>query len=1488
MRKKSPLFLFSSFLFLLAVTSISVFSVVKSSKPPHSVVNEKRAAAVVNKLASKGIVSDAQIQIPIPIHTSNKQTPTNNSIHGHSKPKGTAPRTALDKSNINLASETIDLNNQCSKNAPVRKFTITAINVDMVYNKFGDHQPDSKIYALKEDVSKIKKAVKENPGKPVKEVQPLTIRANKGDCVEVTFSNQLTEKTSIHIDGVGYDVQTSDGTEVGFNRNSTAAPNTEIIYRWNTEEEGTFFFYNGADLTFYTDPTGGKGTMGDGLFGALIVEPIGAKWTDPQTGEELASGLYANIELPDQPDFREFALFFHDGVNAVAGNQSSEVPPKNENEGEEQEDPHEAVEDPNEALEKELYAVNYRAEPLDERMENSLTEDGKDPTMFYSSWVYGDPATPITPAYVGDPVKFRVIGANQEENHVFHLHGHRWKSDSKKTNTVDSETLNIGSSQTAELTNDAGYIQNGKGAPGDYLWHCHLFPHYLQGMWGLLRVFDKLQPELLPLKDRETPSQPSVENPGFPNYIPGEQGKRAPKPPDPELRPATEKEKEALGALVPGAPNFDRCPKTAPVRKYNVVGIQTDIVYNNEGDHDKEGRMFVLAEDEAKILNGTLRPRPLVIRANEGDCVEVTLENHLINATEPNALSMHIHYVGFDPLGSDGTAVGWNYNQSTEPGEKIRYRWYADEEGNIFFHDHMSAGEKGFHGTFGALIVEPKGSKWIHPKTGLEMKSGTEAMIVIPGKADFREQVLVYHDFARMWDKNGNLLPLESDPANTHKAHGYAAVNYSNAPFFRRNSADPAYVFSSWVHGDPQTPIIESYPNDPIKIRLIQGAHETQHNFNLHGLNWKKESGQQDSELTSTQTIGMSEQFTMDIQPNPVGIRQRDYLWSSQTIEDLWSGLWGFVRVWGEQNTNLKKLPDRVEVKQKIDTNRLKKMKKEGTKPPKAIAKGNICPDTAKIKSFDVTAFMKDIVYNKAGDHDPYGLMFALTKDVTAIKKGTKPTEPLVIRANEGECIQIRLRNNLPFNPPENKNDPDLLMAKQVDWKNSNRVSLHPQMVQYDVQGSDGATIGFNYDQTIGPGETIIYEWYADKEHGGTILYDYGDIRSHRLHGGYGALIIEPKDAFYRNPKTGESIMSGALADIIVPGKPDFREQALMFSDGLYTIGKDGSPPTPGQVDPITGELLDLEDHGEKGINYSSEPFKYRLAENSDKSLIFSSVVHGDPSTPIPEAYMGDPIRLRVMQTADRSRGSVFTLHSNKWRYQWTDPNSKVVGSQGSLTPGDSLDIIPIQKEGFFNPAGDYLYREMKLRRYLEGGLWGILRVHDQPKNQLLSLPDRLPKAPINVRKGTKANSIIWDVLESKNLVGFNIYRKLIPENTFKKVNKEMNRSGSFTEEEVLPFSTYVYSVRSVDKFGNESLNSKEIIVDVSGGKNTTGQKEEIVQAGPSGSKVLKGFQENVEIKTEEVQRIEGSFQISKIELDKLGRELSGFIKPVEERDKAF
>lgn len=44
----------------------------------------------------------------------------------------------------------------------VRKFDIVAINAKIVYNKYGDHDPNGKMYVLKQYERKIKEAIKEN------------------------------------------------------------------------------------------------------------------------------------------------------------------------------------------------------------------------------------------------------------------------------------------------------------------------------------------------------------------------------------------------------------------------------------------------------------------------------------------------------------------------------------------------------------------------------------------------------------------------------------------------------------------------------------------------------------------------------------------------------------------------------------------------------------------------------------------------------------------------------------------------------------------------------------------------------------------------------------------------------------------------------------------------------------------------------------------------------------------------------------------------------------------------------------------------------------------------------------------------------------------------------------------------------------------------------------------------------------------------------
>ena len=76
---------------------------------------------------------------------------------------------------------------------------------------------------------------------------------------------------------------------------------------------------------------------------------------------------------------------------------------------------------------------------------------------------------------------------------------------------------------------------------------------------------------------------------------------------------------------------------------------------------------------------------------------------------------------------------------------------------------------------------------------------------------------------------------------------------------------DPAHIFSSFVYSDPATPILETYPGEPIRIRLLDGAHEEQHIFNIEGLPWRKEITDPVSPLVQAQTIGISEAFNLHI-----------------------------------------------------------------------------------------------------------------------------------------------------------------------------------------------------------------------------------------------------------------------------------------------------------------------------------------------------------------------------------------------------------------------------------------------------------------------------------------------------------------------------------------------------------------------------------------------------------------------------------------------
>lgn len=1186
----------------------------------------------------------------------------------------------------------------------VRTFEIEAISIPIVYNKYGDYDPNGLLYVLKKDAKRVREKALENFHKeipqPYEGVKPLVLRANLGDEIEIRFSHSLNRNLSIHVQGLEYNVRNSDGASVGYNPDTTTR--NSIIYRWFASHEGVFIFHDMADAT-----SSEQGTNIHGLFGAIIIEAPESYWLDPETGEELESGLFADIYHPVNKAFREYAVFFHDELEIL--NKDGESPI-----------------DPHTLLPSSTTGISYRSEPMRNRdpgLGHEIT--GEDISM--SSWVYGDPAPPILRAYVGDPSKIRLIHGGIKETHVFHLHNHQWtlEENNPDSKIIDSISISPQECYTLNILHGAGSLN---GMIGDAIFHCHLYPHFHEGMWTLWRIFDKLEdgtgklPDgtpiapLLPLKDRRQPPIKDNTHPGYPNFINGTFGERPNQPPlgilNPDgsnkIFPTPLERANFVQNFAPGALYTDTCPccRDENIKVFELALVQARITYNKYGWHDPQGRFFVMKEELERyggldcylslVECGKINIEPLVIRANAGDCIEIRLTNLLPEFLEESPFQMktltdiagfHIHLVKFDTIVSDGAANGWNNIAGARQYETLIERFFADKElQTVFFHDHLFANSHQQHGVFGALIVEEAGATFHNPRTGKPLDFGTQAVIKRRDGTSFREFALFVHDFSLLFDKDGKPLNPPEVPGS-HDDPGVMGINYRSEPMRERLKcgSDPAYLFSSLVHGDPATPILETYPGDEIFIRLLDGAHEEQHAFNLTGLSWHKEAGDTFSPLTASQSIGISEVFNIRIDEN---YGPGDYLYYFGGIDDAWLGLWGILRAHHRRVKRLLPLCGRENKIQPL--------------PP--------CPgrdDT--VRKFEIAAIKTDIQYNKYGDHDPDGLLFVPAEDAEMVLCGKKEPKPLILRANAGDWIEITLHNMLgPECSIPYFDYPSVPLDKE--HTPSTRVSLNPQFLKYDAVCDSGINVGYNNrEQTIGCGESKKYLWHADKEYGVCLLQSFGDMRNHRYHGLFGMIIIEPPAASWYGFGGFCKGDYKEQAVITAPAQESFREFVVFIQNGIRLLDKDGELIQTGSGE--EGEEVDHEDTGEKGYNYRSEPFRNRLKKDKRTEKVFSSRVHGDPSTPVFLAYPGERIIFRVGMPADKPRNSGFTIHDSIWKEQPKDSRSRFTPLQGAISIGNSFDIEP--ENGAACP-GDYLYRSGSFKWDVESGMWGIFRVLKQ------------------------------------------------------------------------------------------------------------------------------------------------------------------------------
>lgn len=515
----------------------------------------------------------------------------------------------------------------------------------------------------------------------------------------------------------------------------------------------------------------------------------------------------------------------------------------------------------------------------------------------------------------------------------------------------------------------------------------------------------------------------------------------------------------------------------------------------------------------------------------------------------------------------------------------------------------------------------------------------------------------------------------------SHDDPGVMGINYRCEPMPERlkYKDDPAHIFSSLTYWDPATPILETYPGEELVIRLLDGAHEEQHAFNIVGMSWEKKITNPNSPVVAAQTIGISKVFNIRVEePYAAG----DYLYYSGNVDDVWLGLWGIIRAHAEPLECLPPLCGR--------------RKKQVCLTP---------PPGACIHKFEIAAIQQDLEYNRYGDHDPDGLLFVPLEDVENIRRGRKRPVPLILRANAGDWIEVTLHN---------------LFEKQVPYfdypsvpldlrhRPSNRVSLNPQFLQYDPIIDSGLNVGYNdAEKTVSPGECRKYLWHADRG----LLRSFGDLRNHKYHGLFGAIIIEPPGAKYYRTFSQVAQNHEVQSIITAPGAATFREFVLFAHNGIRMLDKAGNlikTTEEGEPHGAHGEV-DHEDTGEKGFNYRSERFFNRFQRVPLASKLFDSKVHGEPATPVLKAYTRERVIIRYLMPGDKPRNTAFLIHGHVWREQPGNPLSNVEPVKGAISVGNVYNLELLG--GASDCPGDYLYRSGALRWDVESGMWGILRI---------------------------------------------------------------------------------------------------------------------------------------------------------------------------------
>ncbi|MEC7641104.1 MAG: hypothetical protein VYC17_03010 [Nitrospinota bacterium] len=1118
----------------------------------------------------------------------------------------------------------------CLSSAPVKTYDITAINVEITLNQWGDYFPGY-MFVLTKNLERVREEEEKNaearedplnPGAVSNgiqgdAIQPLAIRGNQGDCIRLKVTNGVEdEDVGFQINGSAM-IISSTGEPV-----TAATPGAIILaeetqeYEWqiaSDEQEGAHTIVSRA----------GRDPQALGLMGAFIVELKGASYLSPwEEGKPLESGWEAIIANSNSKtkDFREFVLFYHE-----IGDESFR-PLNHQGEMIPQRDPQ------TDAYRPSARALNYRSEPFGI---NPLANQEKmfhfeDESLAYSSYTFGDAPTTIPRSYLGDPAKFRLIHGGGEVFHSHHPHGGtiRWLRSPKRevqennllnagwygpvkypvvrttTDRVDVEVIGPAEALDLQLECGSGLCQH---MAGDFLFHCHVAHHYVAGMWGYWRVYNTIQTGNYPYGSTDV-MRPLVELPDRKGRIP--KGQTSDKLIGQTLDWFGTKKFKIIGS---GKSDWTKEPAVVNIKDW----VKYMLPPKGQPGHtaDEKGQILsydgsvwdyawkgnqALSERESTIpfpkfkspIPGKRYPLQFGPRGklawphmspHFGKRVPFARGHGPAPVLEPFHLQTHHNSPATEP-GSDGMGANVENSTPARPGE--HGRWSLCPEG---------AGRKQYSIDF------------INTPIQLSAAIGDTPPVI---------------------DKYGLIFVLEEDVAASK-----ADPSLGNPLVYRGNVYDciDVLLYSEWIDDD--------FTNFQMS------------KVNIHTHMWQFDVTTSDGVIT-----GMSYDQSM-----------RAY------------------------NQFKKKEKDGHHVNMPIPMN---------AHLTKAVAPGD--------RSIRI-----EMAHHATPFHEGADIMIGLEKVATATS------------------------------------------GKESRW--ISKISPKPKTDSKTGAGLGNGKYTLTFTEPLkkahAAGETVSteyvrYRYWLDADVGLVFWHDHAFGATTWPHGGIGATIVEPWGSTYHDPTTGEIIRQGPVADIhgTEPVAYDrtgsFRELVVQLHDTVphnAQLINHGNPPGLTRENAIAsgqsvsyqmpGDLLDVAfsflnggTHTTgSGFNFRSSSLAARV-KNGPGHMLFSSKKHGDPSTYMIRAYVGDSVMFRLLHGL-MNETHTWNLSGHGYRPERYDEDSRVTNTI-HIGIAERYDMATTAG-GYQQMAGDYMFYNGR-SSHLGEGSWGIFRVYDKLRSDLKPLPNNL------------------------------------------------------------------------------------------------------------------------------------------------------------------